>query len=134
MFLQLPVPDMTIEKWVSAFKDATLPGSLISPMAIGKDLRLFRSDLALSSTVDLFMSHEWVNKTHFRPQTHAYAWLGAVSVFGPLFHHHDALCKQVVGEMFSSEDEDSLNNSTEASNLVDHIPDSVTEEKQLKKQ
>jgi hypothetical protein len=124
---------MTIENWVSAFKDATLPGSLISPTAIGKELRSFGSDLALSSPLDLFMSHEWVNKTHLRPQTHAHIWLGAVSVFGPLFHHHDALCEQVVCEMFSSEDEDSLDDSSEASALVDHIPDSVTEEKQLKK-
>jgi hypothetical protein len=38
-FLQVPVPDMTIEKWISAFKDATLPpGYLISPStAIGKE-------------------------------------------------------------------------------------------------
>jgi hypothetical protein len=35
--------------------------------------------------------------------------------------------------MFSSKDEDSINDSTEASALVDHILDSVTEEKQLKK-
>jgi hypothetical protein len=88
-FLQLPAPDMTIKKWILAFKDATLPGSLafkdatlpgslISPTAIGKELRSFGSDLALSSPVDLFMSHEWVNKTHLRPQTHVNAWLGAV--------------------------------------------------------
>jgi hypothetical protein len=123
---------MTIEKLASAFKDATLPGSPISPTAIGKELRWFGSD-ALSSPVDIFMSHEWVNETHLRPQTHAHAWLGAVSAFGPLFHHHDALYEQVVGKMFSSEDEDSLNDSTEVCALVDHIPDSVTEEKQLKK-
>jgi hypothetical protein len=61
-FLQLPGPDMAIEKWASAFNDATLPGSLISPTSIGKELRLFGSDLALSSPVDLSMSHKGVNK------------------------------------------------------------------------
>jgi hypothetical protein len=60
-FLQLTGPDMAIEKWASAFYDAALPGSLISPTSIGKELRSFGSDLALSSPVDLFMSHEWVN-------------------------------------------------------------------------
>jgi hypothetical protein len=79
------------------------------------------------------MSHEWVNKTHLRPQTQAHTWLGTVSVFGPLFHHHHDLCEQVVGEMFSSEDEESLNDPIDVSALVEHIPDSVTDEKQLKK-
>jgi hypothetical protein len=103
-FLQVDELDMTIEKWTTAFQDATTRGSLTFPTVIGREIRTFGSDLALSSPVDLFMAHEWIKRTHLRPQLHSHAWLGAIAVFGPLFYYHDELCDAVTQDMFDEED------------------------------
>jgi hypothetical protein len=141
-FLQIEEMDMTIEKWTSAFQDACTPGSLIFPTVIGREMRSFGSDLALSSPVDLFMAHEWIKRTHLRPQLHAHVWLGAINVFGPLFHHHDALCEQVINDMHQADDEftgglddePDEEEHTSIADIVDSIPDTVVEEKNAKKQ
>jgi hypothetical protein len=97
---------MTIVKWASAFTDASTPGSLIFPMLKGRELRSFGADLARSSPTDLFLAHEWVKRTHLRPQTHAHAWLGAVAVFGPLFYLPAPLITEVLSESFSSDEDE----------------------------
>jgi hypothetical protein len=132
---------MTIAKWSDAFSDATKPRSLTSPMSIGREFRAFGSNLALMTPTELFNSHEWLRRTHLRPQTHVHAWLGAVAVFGPLFHQYEALCSEVVNAMHSSEDadtggldedEDELLEDADvsAANIVDHTPAPVPPRKQ----
>jgi hypothetical protein len=75
-------------------------------MQTGREIRAFGADLALTYPAELFMAHEWIKRTHLRPQFHAHAWLGAVIVFGPLFYHHDDLCEEVICAMLASEDAD----------------------------
>ena len=53
------------------------------------------------------MAHEWLGAHSLRPQTHAYAWLGAVAVFGPLWLHTDSLLKGVLENMHTSDDDSS---------------------------
>jgi hypothetical protein len=52
------------------------------------------------------MEHEWIKRTHLRPQLHAHAWLGAIKAFGPLFYHHDDLCEAVINAMHATEESD----------------------------
>jgi len=83
----------------------TAKGLLICSSIFDAQLRAFGSDLALLSPATLFMAHKWINATCLRPQTHACVWLGAVSVFRPLWVHHDLLLEAVVKEMHTSDDE-----------------------------
>ena len=94
---------MTVAKWIVAFSDATTEGSSQSS-EIAYNLRLVGSDLALTSPDIIFMVHEWIDKEHLRPQTHSYVWLAAVSVFGPLWAHHDSLVEAVAQDMLLSEE------------------------------
>jgi hypothetical protein len=84
-FFKIEELDMSVEKWSNAFIDAATPGSLIFPMSIGKQIRSFGIDLAITHPADLFMEHEWIKRSHLRPQPQAHAWLGAIKAFGPLF-------------------------------------------------
>jgi hypothetical protein len=97
--------NMTINKWIGAFTDATTKGSFIYSSGFGRQLRALGSDLALSSPKSLFMAHEWISALYLRPQAHAHVWLRAVAVFGPLWLHHDSLLEDAVQEMHLSEDE-----------------------------
>jgi hypothetical protein len=124
---------MTIGEWTTAFQYAITTGSVIYPMAIGRDMRSFGVDLALSDPTDLFMAHEWLQKLYLRPQPDAHAWLAATAVFGPLFYHQDTLVEKVVNAMHLVEDaatggledderiSDDNDSDTEV-HLVDQIP------------
>jgi hypothetical protein len=117
-FLQVQPQDTTIAVWITAFTDSITPRSLIFPMSIGREIRAFGSDLALSSPVKLFKAHEWLKCTHFRPQLQAHAWLAAVAVFGPLFYHTEDLCAQVANAMHTSDDNNSSNEDNNEVQIV----------------
>jgi hypothetical protein len=97
--------DMTVNRCTMAFKDATTPTFALSPTVIGRKLRGFGIDLALTDPNILFLHHEWISDTHLRPQLHANAWLGAVSIFGPLYQHHERLGNEVIQAMNTAEDD-----------------------------
>jgi hypothetical protein len=131
-FLQTAELDMTIGECTTAFQSAITQGSVIYPMAIGRDMRSFGVDLALSDPTYLFMAHEWLQKLYLRPQPDAHAWLAATAVFGPLFYHQDVLVEEVVNAMHLVEDvatggldeeriSDDNDSDTEV-HLVDQIP------------
>ena len=103
-YFKIKAEHMTVAKWIVAFSDATTEGSSQSS-EIAYNLRLVGSDLALTSPDIIFMVHEWIDKEHLRPQTHSYVWLAAVSVFGPLWAHHDSLLEAAVQDMHISEEE-----------------------------
>jgi hypothetical protein len=105
-FLKIKAKDMTIATWASAFTDASTPGSLIFPTLKGRELQPFGADLARSSPTDLSLAHEWVKRTHLRPQTHGHAWLGTVSVFGPLCYLPEPLITEVLSKSFSSDEDE----------------------------
>jgi hypothetical protein len=94
-FFKIEELDMSVDKWSNAFIDASTPGSLIFPMSIGKQIRSFGIDLAITHPAELFMEHEWIKRTHLRPQLHAHAWLGAIKAFGALFTIMTASAKQL---------------------------------------
>jgi hypothetical protein len=103
-FFKIEELDMSVDKWANAFIDASTPGSLIFPMSIGKQIRSFGIDLAITHPAVLSMEHEWIKRTHLRPQLHVHAWLGAIKAFSPLFYHHDDLCKAVINAMHAIEE------------------------------
>jgi hypothetical protein len=105
-FFKIEELDMSEDKWANTFIDASIPGSLIFPMSIGKQIRSFGIDLAITHPAVLFMEHEWIKRTHLCPQLHAHAWLGAIKAFGPLFYHHDDLCEAVINAMHATEASD----------------------------
>jgi hypothetical protein len=94
-FFKIEELDMSVDKWVNTFIDASTPGSLVFPMSIGKQIRSFGIDLAITHPVVLFMEHEWIKRTHLRQQLHAHAWLGAIQVFGPFFPTTMTFAKQL---------------------------------------
>jgi hypothetical protein len=72
-FLQVQPQDMTIAVWITAFTYFITLHSLIFPMSIGREIRAFGLDLALSSPIELLKVHEWLKCTHLRPQLQAHA-------------------------------------------------------------
>jgi hypothetical protein len=132
-FFETEELDMTVEKWVDAFEEATTSGSLIFATETGCQMRILGADLSLTSPVDLFMAFEWIKDTHLRPQIQAHAWLGAVEVFGPLYHYRDDLCAEVVAAMHQEEEQSmgDLDNEPDSEamisviDLVDETPDTI---------
>jgi hypothetical protein len=53
-FFKIEELDMSVDKWANTFIDASTPGSLIFPMSIGKQIRSFGIDLAITHPAEIY--------------------------------------------------------------------------------
>jgi hypothetical protein len=82
---------MSISQWTQAFDTSVDVSSEQVSSKESESFRFFGSNLAVTDPRELFQSTEWNTDSHLKPQPLARIWLGAVSAFGPLWLHRDAI-------------------------------------------